>query len=532
MNTIALLTFLALTGVVALLSWLMTRKEQLNTLSGLFFANRKLGFISVGSGLLFANINTALFVGENELTYTNNMSVMAWGVTSVIAMLLVSEFIMPIYLRYGIATTPDYLEARYDKSTKLIVSLIFLVNYIVNLLPAVLYSGAVAFNGLFRFSEIYKIDYWTTIWILIWLMGITGALYTLLGGLKAITVSDALLGFGMFTGGLLLPLFALNYLGAGSLEAGLHKVLSSKTEHLNSIGAPGDAIPFSTLFTGMLLVNLYYWGTEQYIVQQVLGSRDLETCQKGIALAGLGKIICPLLINIPGVIAVHMYSSLPNTAEVFPQLVSDVSPPVYSGFVAALLFGAALTTFNAGLNSSSTLFVLNVYKPWSVKKNLTIPESGYVRVAKRFEIIICLIAMLIAPFIIFASNGFYTYVQTVGGLFSVPIFTILLVGFLTKRVPPVAAKTGLCFFIVCYGITQLFIDVHIHFLHVLAILFILTTALMLLIGKYKPLAIPYKPQKAGPVDVSPWKRRHWFSLVLLLMVILLYLIFSPLGLVK
>lgn len=206
--------------------------------------------------------------------------------------------------------------------------------------------------------------------------------------------------------------------------------------------------------------------------------------------------------------------------------------PVYSGFVAALLFGAALTTFNAGLNSSSTLFVLNVYKPWSVKKNLTIPEPGYVRVAKRFEIVICLIAMLIAPFIIFASNGFYTYVQTVGGLFSVPIFTILLVGFLTKRVPPVAAKTGLCFFIVCYGITQLFIDVHIHFLHVLAILFILTTALMLLIGKYKPLAIPYKPQKAGPVDVSPWKRRHWFSIVLLLMVILLYLIFSPLGLVK
>src|SRR5690606_20197091 len=107
-------------------------------------------------------------------------------------------------------------------------------------------------------------------------------------------------------------------------------------------------------FTGMLLVNLYYWGTEQYIVQQVLGSRDLATCQKGIALACVGKLASVLLLNIPGLIAVHMYTGMQNTAAVFPRMVSDVSPPVFIGYMAAILFGAAFTTFNAGLNSAST----------------------------------------------------------------------------------------------------------------------------------------------------------------------------------
>jgi SSS family solute:Na+ symporter len=532
MDPIALLAFISITGGIALISWLQTRKEKLNTLSGLFFANRNLGFITVGSGVLFANINTALFIGENELTFTNNMSVMAWGVTSVFAMLVVSEFIMPIYLRHEIATTPDYLENRYDRKTKVIVSLIFLVNYIVNLLPSVLYSGAVAFNGIFRFSEIYKVDYWLVIWVLVWCLGIAGALYSLLGGLKAISVSDTLLGFAMFTGGLLLPLYALCELGEGNLVNGWNMVTTYKTSHWNSIGGPADAIPFATIFTGMLLVNLYYWGTEQYIVQQLLGSRDLASCQKGIALACVGKLLCPLLINIPGVIAVQMYSRMSNTAEVFPKLLGDVSPPFYTGFMAALLFGAAFTTFNAGLNSSSTLFMLNLYKPWSLKKGRKLSETQLVRTAKRFEIILCLAAMFIAPFILFASRGFYTYVQTVGGLFSVPIFTILVVGLLTRRVPPIAARIGLVFFICSYAIAEFVLEIKLHFLHVLAILFVLTAALMLLIGRLHPLSIPYQPNKAIKQELTPWKNRHWVALVLLLALVGMYVIFSPVGLAR
>ncbi|MCR8556255.1 solute:sodium symporter family transporter [Mucilaginibacter sp. BJC16-A38] len=524
--------FLFFTGIVVFTSWYKSRRNKVSTLNGLFFANRNLGFLLVGGGLLFTNINTASIIGENELTYTKNMTVMAWGITSVLAMLIVSEFSMPLYLKLGIATTPDYLTARYGLGTGKLVSFIFLISYIINLLPSLLYGGAIAFNGLFHFSDVWKTDYWATIWILIWVMGTIGCLFSMLGGLKAITILDILLGIGFFTGGLLLPIFGLKYLGHGSFLQGLHTVLTLHKEHLNSIGSPSDPIPFSTLFTGMLLVNLYYWGTEQYIVQQVLASKDLKTSQKGIAVACFGKLISPLVLNIPGLIAVHIFTKMHNTAEAFPRLDSLVSPPFIAGFIAAVIFVAALTTFNAGLNSSSTLFVLNIYKPWLAKKSRSVPEIELVRTAKRFEIIVCLAAMFIAPFIIFAKHGFYTYIQIVNGFFNVPIFTIMFMGFITKRVPAIAAKIGLAFFIVSYGLTQLVFDLHIHFLHILAILFVLTCGIMLLIGKLYPMPVPYTQRLNNLVDLKPWKNRHFFTGILLLMMILMFILFSPLMLAK
>jgi SSS family solute:Na+ symporter len=532
MNVLTIASFFFFTGIVAIISWRKVRQQKTDTLNGLFLANRSLGFLFVGGGLLFTNINTATIIGENELTYTNDMTVMAWGVTSVFAMLLVSEFIMPIYLRTGISTTPDYLEARYDRSTKKIVSVIFLVSYIINLLPTVLYSGAVAFNGLFHFSDLFGAGYWTTIWILIWVMGAIGCLYSILGGLKAIAVSDTLLGLGLFAGGLALPFLGLKYLGNGDAAQGLHILLSSDTSHLNSIGTAADPIPFSTLFTGMLLVNLYYWGTEQYIVQQVLASKDLVSCQKGIAVAAVGKLISPMLLNVPGLIAVHLFRHLPNATEAFPKMISLVSPPFISGYIAAIIFGAAFTTFNAGLNSSSTLFMLNIYKPWLEKKGWQPPEAALIRTAKRFEIAVCLLAMCIAPFIIFAKKGFYTYVQTVNGFFNVPVFTILFIGFVTKRVPAIAAKIGLIFFITAYASLQLLVDTQIHFLHVLFILFILTSALMLTIGRLYPMATPYQQKVNNLVDIRPWKNRHVYAVILLILMVLLFIVFSRTGLVR
>lgn len=532
MNVGALLSFILVTVAVALISWYKTRKENLQTAAGLFFANRNLGFLVVGGALFFTNISAVQFIGENELVYTNNMSVMAWGLSSILAMLLVSEFIMPVYLRSGISTTPDFLEERYDTGTKRLVSVIFLVSYIVNMLPSVLYSGAVTFNGLFRLSDTLHIGYWPTIWVLVWLIGLIGCLYTVLGGLKAVAISDTVLGIGMFAGGILLPYAALKYLGHGSVGAGLDQLLASHRDHFNSIGGPRDSVPFSTIFTGMFLVNLYYWGTEQYIVQQALASRSLAESQKGIAVACTGKIISPLLLNIPGLIAVHLYPHLHNTAEVFPKIVSDVCSPMLTGYIAAITFGAALTTFNAGLNSTSTLFVLNLYKPFKAWQQQAVSERQLLRAGKRFEILVCLLAMFIAPFIVFAEQGLYTYVQMVSGLFSVPIFTILVVGLLHKRMSAIAAKVGLTFFILTYAISQLLVDTGLHFLHVLAILFVLTVLLMLVVGALYPRKEPFVQRWNNVVDLQPWKRRHIYTILLLLAMVALFVIFSPLGLAE
>jgi solute:Na+ symporter, SSS family len=526
MNLPAFSYFFFFTLVVAILSWSRRQKGPSKTTESYFMGNRSLGFFMVGGMLFLTNLNGVQFIGENESVYLNNMSVMAWGVTSVMAMIIVSEFFMPIYLKSGLITTPDFLEERYDFATKRVVSLIFLIGYILNMLPSVLYGGSVVFNGLFHLSDNLGIGLLEITTLLVWFIGLSSLAYTLFGGIKMVAASDTLLGFCLFIIGIALPYFGLKYLGKGDFTEGVHIVLSSKTEHLNAIGSATDAVPFSTIFTGMLLINLYYWGMEQYIIQRVLVSKSLADSQKAMSLAAFGKLISPLMLGIPGIIAVHLYPSMTNSAEVFPRLAGDVLPNILIGLLASVILGAAVTGFNAGLNSASTLFVLNLYKPFKEKKREAVSEQKLVKVGKNFQIIATFCAMLIAPLIIFAKGGFYVYLQTVSGAFSVPIFTVLFVGFITKKVPPIAAKIGLIFFVIAYGLLQTVFKTSLHFLHILAILFLITTVLMLLIGRFYPMKTPYVQQNKSRVALQPWKGRFGVYALLLILMILLYLFFS------
>jgi solute:Na+ symporter, SSS family len=526
MNQPALLYFLFFTTVVAFISWNKRQKNAATSTENYFMGNRSLGFFLVGGMLFLTNLNGVQFIGENESVYLNNMSVMAWGVTSVVAMIVVSEFFLPIYLKSGLITSPDFLEERYDFATKRAVSLIFLISYLLNMLPSVLYGGAVVFNGLFHLSDNLSMGLFETTCILVWFIGTTSLVFTILGGIRALATSDTLLGTCLFIVGITLPYFGLKHLGKGVFTEGVHIVLSSKTEHLNAIGSATDAVPFSTLFTGMLLVNLYYWGMEQFIIQRALASKSLADGQKGMVLAAFGKLISPLMLGIPGIIAVHLYPSLPNTAEVFPRLASDVLPNILIGLLASVILGAAVTGFNAGLNSASTLFVLNLYKPYKEKQGETVNDQNLVKVGKNFQIIAAFCAMLIAPLILFAKGGFYMYVQTISGAFSVPIFTVLFIGFTTKKVPPIAAKIGLLFFVTTYGLSQTFFPISLHFLHVLAILFLITTAIMLLIGWLHPMKTPYVQQNKSRVALQPWAYRFWIYGVLVFLMVGLYVVFS------
>lgn len=529
MNKIAVMSFIAFTGVVALISWLKTRKEKLDTSDGYFLGGRSLGWFMVGGSIFLTNMSANNFIGENESVFIDNMSVMAWGMTSIIAIIIISEFVLPIYLRSGVVTTPDFLEERFDPAIKKWITIVFLVGYVINLMPPVLYAGAVTFNGMFDLSTLFGMSNWATIWVLVWCIGIVGSVYAIFGGLKAIAVSDAVNGVGLVVGGLLVPYFGLRYIGDGSLGAGLDLVLTQNTDHLNAIGSKDDPVPFSTLFTGMLLVNLNYFGTEQYIMQRALGSKDLSGGQKGMMFASSLKFISPLLLNLPALIALHLYTTMDNTAEVYSKIISDVMPTYLSGFMAAIIFGAALTTFNSGLNSTSTLFVLNIYKPYKVKRQGKIEDIKLIKTSKWFQVLLALTAMCIAPFIAFADGGFFEYIQKVAGFFSVPIFTILFVGFVTKKVPPIGAKVALVFFIVCYGLTQLVFDTGLHFLHIMAILFVLSSAIMLLFGKLYPMDVAYKQADRAVVEMKPWRWRTLWYAVFILLIIGFYVLLSPLG---
>jgi len=521
-------SFLFFTCLVAVISWFKTRRKIQQTTDAHFFADRKNNFWIVGGALLLSNISANQFIGENESIYINNMSVIAWGVSSVLAMIITAELFLPIYLRTGAMTIPDFLGKRYDDSTRKLVSIVFLASYLINLLPSVLYGGAVAFTGMFNFLEPFQLTYWQNIWIMVWLIGIIGTAYSVLGGLRAITISDSILSLGLVTIGIAIPYFGFKYLGHGNLMEGMQLVLSRNKEHLNAIGGPKDQVPFDTIFTGMFIINMYYWGMEQYIVQQALSAKSLSHSQRGMALAAFGKLLCPFLINIPGLIGVHLFDNLANTTEVFPLVVKNVLPKFMTGLTAAVVLGAAITTFNAGLNSSSTLFTLNLYKDWKEKRGHKSTESELVRVGKRFEIAIALLAMFAAPFIIFSDTGFYTYVQQLSGMFSVPVFTIVIIGFFTKKVPPQAAKTGIVFFIACYILFNYILKTDLHYLHILAILFLLTSLYMLLVTRFYP-QYTYNEIKFNAVPLSPWKSRYLFYVLLLAGMVLIFTLFSRAG---
>ena len=530
MNIMVILFFVIFSGIVGVITYFKTKGEELETSDGYFLGGRSLTAKVIAGSLLLTNLSAVSFVGMSAQSYTNNMSVMGWEVGSGITLIAVAMFLLPRYLRQGITTIPEFIESRFDSTTKNFVTILFLVSYIVNLLPITLYSGAVAMSQIFNIEEMFGITYGQGIWIMVWLIGIIGSIYAIFGGLKAVAVSDTINGIALIIGGLLVPIFALIYIGDGNFAEGFTSFLSSTPEKFNAIGSSTDPLPMSTMFSGLLLVNLYYWGTDQSIIQRGLGAKSLKEGQKGIVYAGFLKVLTPFMVIIPGIMAFQIFGGeISNADMIYPKLVNTVLPKPIVGFFAAAMMGAILSTFNSVLNSASTLFALNVYKP---KWGKGLPDSELVKKGKIFGTLVALVSMIGAPFIMYAPKGLFDYLQTINGFFNVPIFTIIFMGYLTKRVPPIAAKIGITFFVTAYAVTQLLWDTGIHYLHISAILFVITCIGMFIIGKIKPMDEPFLLEEKELVDVRPWNNIYRGGGVVIFVMLSMYVVFSPLGIAK
>ncbi len=527
MNWLVIIFFVLFSSMVAIVTFMKTRGDNLQSKDGYFLGGRSLTGKVIASSLLLTNLSAVSFIGMSTQAYESNMSVMGWEVGSGITLIVVAMVLLPRYLKQGITTIPDFIEARFDKGTRDFVTILFLISYIVNLLPITLYSGAVAMSQLFDIPNMFGITYEQGIWVMVWIIGIMGSMYAITGGLKAVAISDTINGVALVLGGFLVPFFALIYLGDGNIAEGFNTFLTSTPEKLNSIGTSTDSLPMSTVFTGLLLVNLYYWGTDQSIIQRGLGAKNLEEGQKGVIYAGLLKVLTPIMVIIPGILAFQIFGgNIENTDTVYPLLVNTVLPAPLVGLFAAAMMGAILSTFNSVLNSASTLFALNIYKPKFGKGKA---DEELVKKGKVFGIVIALAAMIGAPFIMYAPTGLYDYLQTINGFFNVPIFTIIFMGYMTKKVPPIAAKVAVTFFVTIYGITQLVWDTGLHYLHVSAILFVLSCLIMYVIGKVKPSEVEFVLEDNKVVDIQPWANRYRASGFVIFVMIGMYVIFSKLG---
>ncbi len=545
-----LLSFFFFTGFVVFFTWSRVKSQKHDSRDGFFLGGRSLTGGLIASSLILTNLSATSFVGMSAMSFSGTMSVMGYEVASGITLIIIALFLVPRYLKQGITTIPDFLESRYDLSVKQFVTVLFLLSYIVNLLPNTLYAGAMVIGGIFDVETMLGINRFQAILLIASIIGFLGLFYAIYGGLKAVVIADTLNGVGLIAGGLMIPIFGLIVLGDGSFMEGVEVITTNATDKLQAVGAADDPnVPFSTMFTGLLLVNLYYWGTDQAIIQRALGAKNLKEGQKGVILAGAIKVITPLFLIIPGIIAYHMFGSVDAAGQsyeadtMYTRLVNEVLPKPLVGFFLAAMFGAILSTFNGVLNSSTTLFTLNVYKPLFDKED-KLSDEQLVNKGRVFGLFIAILSVGIAPFIMFAPNGLFDLLQRLAGLFSVPIFTIVFMGYLTKRVPAVAAKVSLSVFVATYGVVQftpaamhdylgpLKPLAELHFFHQLAVLFVVCCGIMLIIGKLRPRDTDYVLPVNEAMDIKPWEFRFEASAVILYMVLGAYITFSDLGLVS
>lgn len=530
MHALTLLSFLFFTGLVAFITWLMTRRDDHKSSRGYFLGGRSLTFPFIAGSLLMTNLSTEQMVGLNGAAFADGLSVMAWEVIAVIALVSLALFFLPRFLRSGIATVPQLLRIRFDDTTQLICNIIFLLAYAVILLPIILYSGAVGLQGMLDLQGLTGIESDTALlWATVWVVGLIGSVYALFGGLRTVAVSDTLNGVGLLIGGFVIVYFGLQAVSDdGGVLAGWEALKQSNPEKLNSIGGDDQQVPFATLFTGVFLINLFYWTTNQQIIQRTFAAKDLAEGQKGVLLTGLFKLLGPLYLVLPGIIAYQLYADEGIRAdEAYGHLVFNVLPPSLTGFFAAVMVGAILSSFNSALNSTTTLFSLGLYKD---VLNKEASEEQVVRVGKIFGWIMALSAMIIAP-LLAGQESLFGYLQQMNAMYFIPILAVVLVGLLTRHVPAIGAKISLIAGCVVIGLVYFvppFTGVldYIHNFHFVALVFVLLVAFMLIMGKVRPRATAWVQEDSGEVDLTPWKGAVPTGIVLVVLVIAIYLAFA------
>ena len=535
MNSISIISFILATAGVAIFTYRIVRgmKKSDNATEEYFTGGRALGWPIVAGSLLLTNLSTEQLVGLNGAVFGDKALVgIAWEALAAFAMIATALVFLPHYLASGFTTTPAFLEKRFDKTTRSMVSGLFLFGYVTVLLPVVLYTGSLALIGMFDLN--------LPLWMVVATIGVLGSSYAIVGGLKSVAVSDTLNGIGLLIGGLAIPVLGLLSLGEGSIIAGISQLVNTKPQYLavltrSNIDGNIVSVPWPTLLTGMMFIQVFYWSTNQVIVQRALAAKSLAEGQKGVLFASFMKLVGPLMLCLPGIIALHMTDlNIDKQDQVYGAVVRHVLPDWSLGLFAAVLMGSILSSFNSALNSASTLFSLQFYQGY-INRNAS--GEQIVKIGKYFGIGLAIASICIAP-LLAQMQSIFEYLQKVNGLYSVPIIGIFLLGILTKRIPAMAAKVGMITGMGAYAFFT-FINIQdvlpffanpdgdLHWLHGYFISFALSILVMVLLGYFYPksdeeIEISEK-RDSSPVDMAPWESAKKVSAGIIFMTMIIYL---------
>lgn len=402
-----------------------TKKGEKKNSTDYFLAGRSLGWLTIGASIIAANISAEQFIGMSGSGYAIGLGMATYEWIAALGLIIVAKWFLPIFLKMKIYTMPQFLEQRYDKRVKTVMAIFWLLVFIFINLTSILYLGALTIESLVGVPLIYGVIF----------LAAFAAIYSIYGGIKAVAVTDVVQVAILVGGGLLATYFALDKLGDGNgfLQgfSNMYETSRDKFHLILKSTDPGykDLPGISVIIGGLWVANLYYWGCNQYIIQRALAAKSLRESQKGIEFAAILKLFVPLIVVVPGIAVYSMGVELDKPDAAYPWLLSNIMPVGVRGITFAALTAAIVSAVATMLNSISTIFTMDIYKPILHK---TASESRLVNVGRLSSIISLLIAITIAPLLTNIDQAFQ-YIQEFTGFISPGALAIFLMGFFYKK---------------------------------------------------------------------------------------------------
>lgn len=459
-QAIQLAVFCAVLGAIAVLTYIKCKSEisrSINSNKEYFLAGGGLTWVFVAGSITLTNLSTDQLVGMNG----NQMLLLAlWELSGFMGLMILAKVFLPVYYRNNCTTTTELLERRYNsKHVRALVSAMFLFINVFVFQPAVIYTGA-----LFMISMTgIQIDLVT----IAAAFAIFGAAYAVIGGLRAVAVSDTYGGVLVLAMGLLvvvLSLMAIDFDFSGI-----------PAERLTLIGDSDSPIPWHTLLTGMLFIQIFYWSTNQTITQRAMAAPTVKEAQKGVYAAAFIRVVfIPSMVVIPGIVAFKLYGDIGDQA--YGRIVGDLLPGWLSGIFAAAIAAAVLSSFNSMVNSSAAMYVCDLHEAYiNEKPNLR-------RLSSIATVIFVILAVAMVP-IYAQSDSIINLLQELWGLISMPILACFAVGLLFRNVDYRAAITAVIAGVLMYA-SFIWIWMPLHYIHMSFITFFTCVGLALFVNRF------------------------------------------------
>lgn len=434
LDTIDIVVFIAyVIGLIAVAMYVSREKEgHEKGANDYFLAGNSLPWWAVGASLIAANISAEQIIGMSGSGFKIGLAIASYEWMAAITLMIIGKYCLPIFLEKKIYTMPQFLEERFDSRVRVTMAVFWLGVYVLVNLTAILWLGALAINTITGVDLMAGMIF----------LGLFSVAYSLYGGLKAVAFTDIIQVVLLIFGGLFLSYTALDLIGQGEgIIAGFAALTEQAPEKFDMILAKDsehymDLPGLSVLVGGMWIMNLSYWGFNQYIIQRTLAAKSLREGQKGIAFAAFLKLLMPVIVVLPGIAAVVLLPNLERPDQAYPQLM-NLMPVGLKGLVFAALVAAIVSSLASMTNSIATIFTMDLYKSDAKPRS----EQHYVKVGRLVSLGALIIAMIVAQPLLGQFDQAFQYIQEFTGFFTPGIVVLFITGMFWKKT---TANAGLC----------------------------------------------------------------------------------------